>query len=135
MAEAKYSGLIKLDICLYKKDDVSFEEFIHWATEVYPVEATPLMKKHGMVKWTQTIIPPHQREPFRKLLKDDLQRPKWTVPDYDLVHTFYLRSHDDMKALTAEPKWKELEEEAKKLANMSVGHFVNGHEIVRFGNN
>ncbi|KAI1390157.1 uncharacterized protein F4822DRAFT_225776 [Hypoxylon trugodes] len=129
------SDLIKFDVCLYKKDDVSYEDFIGWATGPYAEQVIPLMKKHGLVKWVQTVVPPQFREPLRQMLKGEMNRPGWTVPDYDLVHTYYLRSHDDLKALTLEPKWHELEEEASKLSNVSIGHFVNGFEIVQFENN
>jgi hypothetical protein len=45
--------MLKVDVGLYKKDDVSHEDFIKWATEVYAPKAVPVMKKHGLVKWTQ----------------------------------------------------------------------------------
>jgi hypothetical protein len=45
--------LIKFDVCIYKKDELSEEEFLHWATKTYPLKATALIKKHGIVKWTQ----------------------------------------------------------------------------------
>jgi hypothetical protein len=47
------SELIKFDVLLYKKDDVSYESFIEWATKVYPPQAAPVMKKHGIIKWVQ----------------------------------------------------------------------------------
>lgn len=62
-------------------------------------------------------------------------RPEWTVPDYDLVHAYYLRNMDDMKAVTMEPKWNELEETAQKMAKMSIGQVVIGHETVHFEDN
>lgn len=54
------SPLFKVQVCLYKKDDTSYDEFIQWATEVYPVKAIPLMKSYGMVKWTTVGIPQSQ---------------------------------------------------------------------------
>lgn len=44
--------LIKFDVCLYKKDGVSYEDFAEWATKVYPVKAKPIIQKHT-VKWAQ----------------------------------------------------------------------------------
>ncbi|KAI5924940.1 hypothetical protein F4810DRAFT_103316 [Camillea tinctor] len=128
------SELIKLDVCLYKKDDVSYEDFIEWITKTYAQEVIPIMKKHGMAKWVQTVNPPHFREPFRQQL-EDMKRPLWTVPDYDIVHTYYIRGHDVLNGLRGDPKWVELEEEALKFCNMSIGHIVIGHEIVHFENN
>lgn len=84
----------------------------------------------------QTIQPSNTREPFRHALKNEMGRPDWTVPDYDLVISYYVPSMDVMQALTTDPEWAELEKMAAVKCNMSVGHFVAGHEIVHFeGNN
>lgn len=61
--------------------------------------------------------------------------PDWTVPDYDMVTTYWIRSMDDMQALTTDPEWAELEKEAAARTNMSIGHLVVGHEIVHFEKN
>lgn len=53
---ASLSPLIKFDVCLYKKDEVSYEDFVEWATKVYPVKAKPLIQKYA-VKWTQASNP------------------------------------------------------------------------------
>lgn len=45
--------LIKFSVCLYKNPDIPYEDFIRWCTEQYPVRAAPIMKKHGILKWTQ----------------------------------------------------------------------------------
>lgn len=37
--------------------------------------------------------------------------------------------------MTTDPAWAELEERALARTNMSVGHFVVGHEVVHFENN
>lgn len=83
----------------------------------------------------QTIQPVQFREPLRHTLKTAMGRPGWTIPDYDMVTTYWLRSLDDMQALTTDPEWAELEKEACTKCNMSIGHFVVGHEIVHFENN
>lgn len=48
--------LIKFDVCIYKKEDQPEKEFFHWATKVYPVKAAALIKKHGIVKWSQVCL-------------------------------------------------------------------------------
>lgn len=53
---ASPSTLIKFDVCLYKKDEVSYEDFVEWATKVYPIKAKPLIQKY-VVKWTQVNDP------------------------------------------------------------------------------
>lgn len=53
---ASLSPLIKFDVCLYKKDEVSYDDFVEWATKVYPVKAKPLIQKY-VVKWTQASHP------------------------------------------------------------------------------
>lgn len=45
--------LIKFDVCIYKKERQSEEEFFNWATKLCPVKAAALIKKHGIVKWSQ----------------------------------------------------------------------------------
>lgn len=72
---------------------------------------------------------------MRHALKTDMGRPDWTVPDYDLVTTYWLRSLDDMQALTTDPVWAELEKDAATKSNLSIGHFVIGHEVVQFEGN
>ncbi|KAG8159215.1 hypothetical protein KVR01_010876 [Diaporthe batatas] len=131
---ASPSTLIKFDVCLYKKDDVSYEDFVEWATKVYPVKAKPVIQKHA-VKWTQTVNPPHFREPLRHALKTDMGRPGWSIPDYDMVTTYWLHSLDDLRLMTTTPEWAELEVGAQAITNMDKGHFVVGHEIVHFENN
>lgn len=59
-----------------------------------------------------------------------MNRPNWTVPDYDIVMSYWLQDLSTMQTLAADPEWHALEEEAQKWANMDVGHFVIGHEIV-----
>lgn len=53
---ASPSPLIKFDVCMYKKDEVSYEDFVEWATKVYPVKAKSLIQKY-VVKWTQASHP------------------------------------------------------------------------------
>lgn len=53
---ASPSSLIKFDVCMYKKDEVSYEDFVEWATKVYPVKAKPVIEKY-VVKWTQASHP------------------------------------------------------------------------------
>lgn len=40
--ETQESQLIKLQVCLYKHDDTSYEDFTKYATEEYPMRAIPL---------------------------------------------------------------------------------------------
>ncbi|ETS86009.1 hypothetical protein PFICI_04034 [Pestalotiopsis fici W106-1] len=128
--------LIKFDVCIYKKNGMPQDEFMKWATTEYPVKAAPLIKRYGIVKWTQTIQPAGFRKPLRDSLQNNMGRSAWTVPDYDLVTTYWLKSLDDMHALTMDPEWAELEKDASTKSNMSIGHFVVGHEIIHFeGNN
>ncbi|KAK7754483.1 hypothetical protein SLS62_003503 [Diatrype stigma] len=114
MATPRQDQLIKFDVCLYKKDNISYDEFIKYATEVYPPKAVPLMKKHGIVQWAA----------------NEMGRPEWTVPDYDIVMSYWLRSVDDLRALTTDPEWDELEKEAQEITNMTIGHFVIGHQTI-----
>jgi hypothetical protein len=65
------------------------------------------------------------------VLKNDLGRLEWTVSDYDLVLSYWLRSPNDLVALTQDPEWIELEKDARARINFSIGHFVIGHEIVQ----
>lgn len=62
-------------------------------------------------------------------------RPGWSIPDYDMVTTYWLQSLDDLRLMTTDPTWAELEDGAQARTNMSVGHFVIGHEVVHFENN
>jgi hypothetical protein len=48
--------LLKFDVCIFKKDDVPFEDFARWVKEEYPPKAVPIMKKHGIVQWAQVRI-------------------------------------------------------------------------------
>lgn len=79
--------------------------------------------------------PAYFREPLRHALKTDMGRPGWSIPDYDMVTTYWLQSLDDLRLMTTDPTWAELEEGAQARTNMSVGHFVIGHEVVHFENN
>lgn len=45
--------LIKLQVCLHKRDDLPYDDFAKWCTEVYPPKAIPIMKKHNVLKWTE----------------------------------------------------------------------------------
>ncbi|KAI0843911.1 hypothetical protein F5Y00DRAFT_249943 [Daldinia vernicosa] len=130
MASPRETLLTKFEVCLYKKHDISYEDFVEWTTKVYPPKAISIIKKHGIVKWAQIVTPPTFREPFRQTLKD-MGRLKWTAPDYDLVMSVWLRSIDDMLALYKYPKWIELEEEAELWCNVTIGHSVIGHEIAQ----
>lgn len=47
------SKLIKFDVCVYKKDEVPEQEFVDWVTKEWPARATPLIKRHGVVKLAQ----------------------------------------------------------------------------------
>lgn len=47
---------IKFQVCWYKKDVISYDDFIEWATGVYPIYAKPLMQRHGLVKWTSVSV-------------------------------------------------------------------------------
>ncbi|KAK4159050.1 hypothetical protein QBC43DRAFT_304971 [Cladorrhinum sp. PSN259] len=124
--------LVKLDVCLYKKEDVSHDDFMKWMQEEYNPRAVPIIKAHGVVQYSQTATPPCFREPFRNALVNQLNRPKWTVPDYDIVITYWLHDLDLMEGLRNDPKWVELEEEALKWANMTLGHVVIGRENILF---
>ncbi|KAI3392887.1 hypothetical protein diail_5020 [Diaporthe ilicicola] len=133
--------LIKFDVCLYKKDEVSYDDFVEWATKVYPLKAKPLIQKVAarltmrVLVHIQTVNPAHFREPLRQALKTDMGRPGWTIPDYDMVSTYWLHSLDDLRLMTTDPVWAELEEGAQAITNLSIGHFVIGHEVVHFEDN
>lgn len=77
-------------------------------------------------------MPQEPRELLRETLKTQLSRPDWSVPDYDLVISYWLRDLEDMQKLSADPEWLKLEADALNWANMSIGHLVYGHEIVHF---
>lgn len=62
-------------------------------------------------------------------------RPGWSIPDYDMVTTYWLHSLDDLGVMTSTPEWAELEVGAQAITNMDKGHFVVGHEVVHFENN
>lgn len=64
-----------------------------------------------------------------------MAKPDWSVPDYDMVTSYWLRKGEDLTALMADPEWAELEVGAAAISNLSVGHIVLGHEIVHFENN
>ncbi|KAK3997953.1 hypothetical protein QBC44DRAFT_346713 [Cladorrhinum sp. PSN332] len=125
--------LVKLDVCLYKKDDISHDDFIKWLREDYNAKALPILQEHGVVKWAQTATPPCFREPFRQALVNQMERPLWTVPDYDIVISYWLNNLEDMQGVTQDPRWIELEKEASERANLTLGHFVIGHQTVLFG--
>lgn len=36
--------LIKFDVCMYKQDGITFEEFAKYVTEIYPPKAIPVSK-------------------------------------------------------------------------------------------
>ena len=81
----------------------------------------------------QTATPPCFREPFRDGLVNQMNRPKWTIPDYDIVVTYWLHDLKLMEELRNDPKWVELEVEVLKWANMTLGHMVIGRETILFG--
>lgn len=60
-------------------------------------------------------------------------RDLWTVPDYDVTMSYWIRSMDDMRALVMSPEWAELEREAQPKGNGAIGHFIVGQQIVHFG--
>ncbi|KAK4194830.1 hypothetical protein QBC40DRAFT_290017 [Triangularia verruculosa] len=125
--------LIKFSVYLYKKEDLPYDEFIEWVTKVYPTKAAPIMKRHGILQWTQTMTPPHFREPFRAALQQ-MGRDQWTIPDYDVVMSYWTPTTDTIQGLTQDPEWIELEQkEALPRANINLGHFEVGHEILQFG--
>uniref|UniRef100_A0A8H7N6V2 EthD domain-containing protein n=1 Tax=Bionectria ochroleuca TaxID=29856 RepID=A0A8H7N6V2_BIOOC len=156
---ASPNQLIKFQICIHKKDGIPQEDFVKWCTEDYPPRAIPLMKKHNMVKWTEvsslsdidafnniqppterlhflltkTIISPEAVEGLRHTLKNEMNRPKWTVPEYSIIMSYWLRSMDDLTALTTDPEWFELEKDAQKISNPEFGHIAIGHEITFIG--
>ncbi|KAK4221599.1 hypothetical protein QBC38DRAFT_461320 [Podospora fimiseda] len=129
MADQTPQQLIKFSVCLYKKPSVDSDEFATWLTKTYAGKAMPIIKKHGIVQWAQTIAPPHFRPPFREALIH-MNRPNWTVPDYDVVQSYWLKDITDMQRLTTDPEWLKLEEEAQFWADMDLGHFVVGHEFI-----
>ncbi|KAK4184882.1 hypothetical protein QBC35DRAFT_466056 [Podospora australis] len=131
MTSKETPQLIKLEICLYKQKDITSDEFINWVTKEYHLKAAPLMRKHGIVQWAQTITPPHFREPMREAFVLQMGRTNWTVAEYDIVMTYWLRSLNDMAALVQDPEWIELEKEAWRWGNMDIGHVVVGHEIIQ----
>ncbi|KAK4225462.1 hypothetical protein QBC38DRAFT_483072 [Podospora fimiseda] len=126
--------LIKFNVCLYKKDDISHDDFVKWIKEDWTKKALPVLKEYGIVKFTLTTTPPCFREPFRQALVGPMGRPQWTVPDYDIVISYWLKSVEDLEKATKDPRWIELEEkEVLEKTNMALGHFVIGHESVVFG--
>ncbi|KAH8649151.1 hypothetical protein BX600DRAFT_474624 [Xylariales sp. PMI_506] len=132
MASNQSTELIKFSVCLYKHEHVSWEDLTKFATVDYPPRAVPVMKRHGLQKWTVTLNPPHFREPMREALKTQMNRPKWTIPDYDVIMTYWIRDLSAMGPLTQDPDWLKLEEDAMKIANLETGSFLIGHETVEF---
>ncbi|RYP09571.1 hypothetical protein DL764_001256 [Monosporascus ibericus] len=117
--------LIKLDVCMYKKDDISFEDFVRYVTEEYPSKGDSNHKE-------TTMLPPY-REPQREAAKQ-MERHEWTVPDYNFIMSYWLRSLDHMRTMVTSPEWIALEKEAQPRAIMRIGHFVVDHQIIHLEN-
>lgn len=88
------------------------------------MKAAALIKKHGIVKWSQVYLIPATK--FKVTIIDALTMVQTIQP---------VQFREPLRhALTMDPEWAELEKEACTKSNLSIGHFVVGHEILHFEN-
>lgn len=78
------------------------------------------------------MYPPEQREQQREAAKQ-MGRDNWTIPDYDVAMSYWIRSMDDLGAMVMSPEWNELEAESLPKVRIEIGHFLVGQQIVHFG--
>lgn len=80
----------------------------------------------------QTLTPEAYRAPNRDFIKNQMKQGEWTVPDYDVVVSYWVHNPADVGKVTADPEWQELEKDAPAVTKQTIGHLVLGHEIVAF---
>lgn len=143
--------IFKFDVCMYKNDNISTEDFNKYMSETFPPKAAPVIQRNGIFQYAivcndvnststwdeywplmKTITPPAYREPNRAFVKNQLKQPEWTVPDYNAVVSYWIRDPADMGKLTADPGFAELEKDAPAIANQKLDHLVLGHQTVVF---
>lgn len=61
-----------------------------------------------------------------------MKQEAWTVPDYDVVVSYWVHNPADVGKVTADPEWLELEKDAPAVTKQGVGHLVLGHQTVGF---
>ncbi|KAJ4388022.1 hypothetical protein N0V93_008627 [Gnomoniopsis smithogilvyi] len=129
---ADEAPIFKFDVCLYKNDSISTEDFTKYMRETYLPKASAVVKKHGLLQFAVTLTPEGYREPSRAFIKSQMKQGEWTVPDYDVVVSYWMYNPSDMGKVVADPDWLELEKDAPAVTDQRVGHLVLGHQTVAF---
>lgn len=65
MTMASQAPIFKFDVCMYKNENISTEDFTKYMTETYPAKAAPVMQRNGVLQFAvvshipSTILPCH----------------------------------------------------------------------------
>ncbi|KAI1390106.1 uncharacterized protein F4822DRAFT_428449 [Hypoxylon trugodes] len=116
--------------------NVDEETFYKWYKEELNPEAVRLVKKYNILRYAVFYTPSGMRKPFEEEFHNKLQKPHWTVPDWDAATCYWVYDPDDLRALQADPEWtsrvNKMEEgwiDGKEIS-ISIGHeipyFENG---------
>ncbi|KAI1631872.1 hypothetical protein F4809DRAFT_630205 [Biscogniauxia mediterranea] len=129
MADSQQQGgeLLKFVVQHKKNPDVDDEAFFKWYKEELMPKVMRLIKKYNIVRYSIFYTPSHFRAPLQDEFHNKLDKPDWTVPDWDATTCYWVHSLDDLRALQADPEWRAkingMEEPwiAKEL-NISLGY-------------
>ncbi|KAK4642919.1 hypothetical protein QC761_401625 [Podospora bellae-mahoneyi] len=119
--------LYKFEVGIYKRNNVTWDAFAAFLVNSRYPKVKPLVAKHGVAVWTETLTPPSARAIAAGAIP-----PGWTVPQYDSISTYYVSDPSVLGALTTDPAWIALEIAAAGYVDGSRGTLLAGFETVKY---
>ncbi|KAK4449718.1 hypothetical protein QBC34DRAFT_463111 [Podospora aff. communis PSN243] len=99
--------LLKFSVQFNRKEGITEEAFTTYMNTVQMPRAAPVIKKHGIVKYSLFLCPSPMRAAFGDELVNQLDKPTWKMTEFDAMTSYWVRSPDDLRALLADPEWEE----------------------------
>ena len=99
--------LLKFSVQFNRKEGITEEAFTTYMNTVQMPRAAPVIKKHGIVKYSLFLSPSPMRAAFGDELVNQLDKPTWKMTGFDAMTSYWVRSPDDLRALLADPEWEE----------------------------
>ncbi|XXH02498.1 hypothetical protein Hte_008874 [Hypoxylon texense] len=105
MSAKPVEQLWKFQVQHKKKPDVDTEAFYKWYKDELMPECIRLVKKYNIPRYSVFFTPPAVRQPWRDDFENRLQKPHWSIPDWDATTCYWVRDPEDLKQLQADPEW------------------------------
>ncbi|KAE8325671.1 hypothetical protein BDV39DRAFT_206794 [Aspergillus sergii] len=102
--------VLRLTSFRYKKEGIPEKDFHEYGTREHAPKAARIQQRHGAIKVTQAV------------------RPNWSIDDYDVSISVYVRSPETLQVIVTDPEFQSLIAGQDDILDQTRTHVTAGWE-------